>query len=62
MLTYLILLFPIYYIFDGVVSCIRGRTPEETFDLLRRQHDLDLSEWTFSHGEELVLPPNGTLF
>ncbi|KUL82143.1 hypothetical protein ZTR_10707 [Talaromyces verruculosus] len=60
--TYVIPLFPIYYIFDGVVSCIRGRTPEETFDLIRRQRDLDLRDWTFSHGEELVLPPIGTLF
>ena len=60
--TYLIPLFPFYYIFDGVVSCIRGRTPAETFGLLRRQRDLDLSEWELRSGEDVVLPPFGTLF
>lgn len=60
--TYLIPLFPLYYIFDGVVSCIRGRTPEETSALLRRQPDLDLSEWELTSGEEMFLPPFGALF
>ncbi|KAL9593651.1 MAG: hypothetical protein Q9219_007452 [cf. Caloplaca sp. 3 TL-2023] len=63
--TYLIPLFPAYYVFDGVVSCIRGRTPEETFGLLRgegRVKDLDLSGWEFRSGEEIVLPPLGRLF
>jgi hypothetical protein len=60
--TYLIPLFPFYYIFDGVVSCIRGRTPEETFALLHRQRDLDLSDWELTYGEAKILPPAGTLF
>lgn len=60
--TYLIPLFPFYYIFDGIVSCIRGRTPEETFALLHRQRDLDLSDWELNYGEATVLPPAGTLF
>lgn len=60
--TYLIPLFPFYYIFDGVVSCIRGRTPEETSSLLHRQKGLDLKDWDLMSGEEMVLPPLGTLF
>ncbi|KAK5699638.1 hypothetical protein LTR97_005767 [Elasticomyces elasticus] len=60
--TYLIPLFPFYYIFDGVVSCIRGRTAEETSALLKDQQKVDLSGWDIRNGEEMVLPPIGTLF
>ncbi|KAK3674106.1 hypothetical protein LTR78_005953 [Recurvomyces mirabilis] len=60
--TYLIPLFPFYYIFDGVVSCIRGRTVEETTNLFSMGKGVDLSGWDIQHGEEMVLPPIGTLF
>ena len=60
--TYLIPIVPLFYAIDGYVSCIRGRTPNETFDLLRRQPDLDLSGWEFKSAEQVVLPPFGTLY
>ena len=51
-----------FFAVDGYVSCIRGRTPEELDDLLRRQPDLDLSEWKFTSGENMVLPPFGIMY
>ncbi len=43
--TYLIPMVPLFYAVDGYVSCIRGRTAKETWDLLYEQRDLDLDGW-----------------
>lgn len=60
--TYLIPVVPLFYLVDGFVSCFRGRTTAETWRLLREQKDVDLSEWDLQSGEQLVLPPFGTLY
>jgi len=60
--TYLIPVVPVFYAIDGYVSCTRGRTAEETWDLLRRQKDVDLSEWDLSSGEQTALLPFGRLY
>jgi hypothetical protein len=60
--TYLIPIVPLLYAIGGYVSCIRGRTPDETFDLLCRQPDLDLSGWEFRSAKQVVLPPFGILY
>lgn len=60
--TYLIPLAPIFYAVDGYVSCTRGRTAEETWALLHRQPDLDLSEWELRSGEQTALMPFGKLY
>lgn len=60
--TYLFPLVSLFFAVDGYVSCIRGRTPEEITSLLRRNTDLDLSEWEFKDGEDMVLPPFGMMY
>ena len=62
LLTYLIPIVPLFFAVDGYVSCIRTRTAEETMALLTKQKDLDLSEWEFKSGSQLVLPPFGNLY
>lgn len=60
--TYLIPIVPLFFAVDGYVSCIRGRTPEELTDLLQSQSELDLNEWKFKSGEQMVLPPFGRMY
>ncbi|KAI9830057.1 MAG: hypothetical protein M1819_005887 [Sarea resinae] len=60
--TYLIPLVPLFFAFDGYVSCIRGRTSDELTDLLRNQPDLDLTQWQFKSGDTMVLPPFGVMY
>ncbi|WPH01312.1 Hypothetical protein R9X50_00415100 [Acrodontium crateriforme] len=62
LLTYLIPIVPIFYAIDGYVSCTRGRTACETWDLLYSQPDVDLSEWELSSGEQTALLPFGRLY
>ncbi|KAK4502087.1 hypothetical protein PRZ48_007898 [Zasmidium cellare] len=66
--VYLIPLIPILTAWDGLVSCIRGRTADETWDLLTKSSGLSVEEWQQKHGWELrsgrevVLPPFGTMY
>lgn len=74
--TYIIPIIPLFFAWDGYVSCIRGRTERELRELIYndRRHDsgrqangvdddeVDLSEWEFRSGEKLVLPPFGYLY
>ncbi|KAM3067375.1 hypothetical protein ACMFMF_009866 [Clarireedia jacksonii] len=62
LLTYIIPIVPIFFAVDGYVSCIRTRTADETMELLTKQKDLDLSQWEFKSGSQLVLPPFGNLY
>ncbi|KAH1901220.1 hypothetical protein KXW12_001247 [Aspergillus fumigatus] len=60
--TYIFPLVQLFFAVDGYVSCIRGRTPEEVTALIRQQKDLDISDWDFSSGEDMVLPPFGKMY
>lgn len=60
--TYLLPIVPLFYAVDGYVSCTRGRTADETFDLIRRQPGVDLGGWEFRSGEQLVIPLFGVLY
>ena len=66
--TYIIPLIPLFYAIDGYVSCVRVRTPEETWDLLIRGTGLSKEEWEkkngwrLTSGRKVVLPPWGTLY
>jgi hypothetical protein len=62
LLTYLIPVVPLFYMVDGYVSCARGRTASETWKLLPRQEDVDVKDWDFESGQQLVLLPFGTLY
>ncbi|EAW12903.1 uncharacterized protein ACLA_013380 [Aspergillus clavatus NRRL 1] len=54
--TYLFPLFSVVCSFDGLVSTLRCRTPEELRDLLR-QPDLDVSGWEFMAGNRMLAWP-----
>jgi hypothetical protein len=60
--TYIIPIVPLFFAFDGYVSCLRTRTPAEIDKLLQNQPGLNLSEWEFKSGETMVLPPIGHLY
>ncbi|KAJ5603245.1 hypothetical protein N7537_006201 [Penicillium hordei] len=60
--TYLIPIVPLFYAIDGYVSCTRGRTPDETWALLKCQPDLDLSQWELKSGEQTALLPFGRMY
>lgn len=52
--TYLVPLVQLFFAVDGYVSCIRGRTPEEITQLIKKQSDLDLTGWDIKSGEEMM--------
>lgn len=54
--TYVVPLFSVVCSFDGFVSTLRCRTPEELRELLR-QPDLDVSEWEFTSGNRMMIWP-----
>ena len=66
--TYIIPIVPLFYAFDGYVSCARSRTAEETWNLLTRRTGLSVREWEqksgwqLSSGQQRVIPPFGTLY
>ncbi|KAL8725157.1 MAG: hypothetical protein Q9166_007532 [cf. Caloplaca sp. 2 TL-2023] len=62
LLTYLIPIVPIFYAIDGYVSCTRGRTAEETWELLYHQPNIALDEWELKSGEQTALLPFGKLY
>jgi hypothetical protein len=57
--TFVIPLIPFCLVFDGYVSSLRTRTPEEVVRLLRK--DERLAEWTLLSGEEMHTIPIGWL-
>lgn len=60
--TYLVPLIPGVVQFDGLMSMLRTRRPEEVLDLLRSQvPEEELSQWKFLHGDELHTWPFGWL-
>jgi hypothetical protein len=62
--TYLIPLIPIVVVFDGIISSLRTRTPEEVRELLRRnvgEDRLRREGWTFRNGSEMHTTPVGWL-
>ncbi|KAG8404921.1 hypothetical protein J3459_022375 [Metarhizium acridum] len=62
--TYIIPIVPLFFAWDGYVSCIRTRSGKEIRALIaeQEQRGLDVSDWTFHHGETKVLPPFGNLY
>lgn len=54
LLTYLLPAIPLVVLFDGLVSCLRTRTPEELLILARPYAEY---EWTAGYGEGAWLPP-----
>ncbi|KAJ5746608.1 hypothetical protein N7520_011790 [Penicillium odoratum] len=52
---------PLAIWFDGLISCLRTRTPEEVRALLD-QPGLDLSKWSFYSGQKTVQFPFITLY
>lgn len=64
LLTYVVPIVPLFFAWDGYVSCIRTRSPREISNLIAAEEErgLDTSGWTFHHGETKVLPPFGNLY
>lgn len=51
--TYLMPLVPFVWVFDGYISCLRTRTPEEIVELLQSvASEKELERWRFRWGEE----------
>lgn len=62
LLTYVVPLIPLAVTFDGIVSWIRGRTPEDILQLLKRSSNIDLTQWEIRSGTEQTIPPLGSLY
>ncbi|KAK0718481.1 hypothetical protein B0T26DRAFT_831019 [Lasiosphaeria miniovina] len=63
--TYLIPIVPLFFAWDGYVSCIRTRTGAEIRDIIAQEEargGLDTRDWTFHYGQTKVLPPFGNLY
>lgn len=62
--TYLIPIAPLFFAWDGYVSCIRTRTDGELKAMIQKEEaaGLDCSGWTFHSGQTKVLPPFGNLY
>ncbi|KAJ5782280.1 hypothetical protein N7457_004054 [Penicillium paradoxum] len=59
--TFILPIAPLALWIDGLISCLRTRTAEETWKLLD-QPDLDLHDWTFHSGQKTVQFPFITLY
>ncbi len=60
--TYLVPLIPFVWVYDGYISCLRTRTPEEILSMLRKQVPSDeLAKWEFRCGETVHTWPVGWL-
>ncbi|GJP98473.1 hypothetical protein CBS63078_3493 [Aspergillus niger] len=55
--TYLLPFFPLLMLFDGWVSMMRCRTPDELHDLVRRSNAADMKNWEFRSGKSAVMYP-----
>ncbi|KAL6248840.1 hypothetical protein RBB50_003903 [Rhinocladiella similis] len=61
--TYLVPIVPFIWVYDGYISCLRTRTPEEVQALLRsRVPREDLAGWKFQHGQVCHTWPIGWLY
>lgn len=60
--TYLIPVIPFVVQFDGYMSMMRTRTPQEVHTLLKSQvPEQELKKWKFLHGDEMHTYPFGWL-
>lgn len=60
--TYLVPIVPFIWVYDGYISCLRTRTPEEVRRLLSRNLSSDeLEKWTFETGQICHTWPIGWL-
>ncbi|KAI5922455.1 hypothetical protein F4810DRAFT_711569 [Camillea tinctor] len=59
--VYLVPVIPFVLVFDGIVSCLRTRTPDEVRHLLQTCGAPSSGEWTLHHGREMFLWPIGNL-
>ncbi|OJJ68288.1 hypothetical protein ASPBRDRAFT_185220 [Aspergillus brasiliensis CBS 101740] len=55
--TYVVPLVPLLLLFDGLVSMMRCRTPDELRDLVRRTDAAGLEDWEFRSGRSDVIYP-----
>ncbi|EXJ88214.1 hypothetical protein A1O1_05144 [Capronia coronata CBS 617.96] len=61
--TYLVPIVPFVWVYDGYISCLRTRTPEEVEALLRSRVSPDkLAGWKFKSGEQRHTWPFGYFF
>lgn len=62
--TYMIPIVPLFFAWDGYVSCIRTRTDGELKRMILKEQaaGLDCEGWTFHSGQTKVLPPFGNLY
>jgi hypothetical protein len=56
--TYLIPLIPFIVLYDGYVSALRTRTPEEILSLVNGC-SASSDDWSFVHGHDLITSPTG---
>ncbi|PYH85593.1 FAD/NAD(P)-binding domain-containing protein [Aspergillus uvarum CBS 121591] len=59
--TYVVPVAPVALWVDGLISCLRTRTPEEISALVQRQEIVDVTGWKFSSGSRTVQWPFITL-
>ncbi|ETI25931.1 hypothetical protein G647_02708 [Cladophialophora carrionii CBS 160.54] len=60
--TYLVPIVPFIWVYDGYISCLRTRTPNEVEALLRRHVSGEkLAKWKFQSGRECFIWPIGYL-
>ena len=61
--TYLVPLVPFVWVFDGYISCLRTRQPEEILALMReRVPEYELDKWDFKSGAECHMWPFGWFY
>lgn len=60
--TYLVPIIPFIWVYDGYISCLRTRTPDEIKALLRRNVPAEkLEGWKFKSGQVCHTRPVGWL-
>jgi hypothetical protein len=60
--TYLVPIVPFIWVYDGYISCLRTRTPDEVEALLRRHVPSEkLAKWKFKSGRVCHTWPIGFL-
>ena len=61
--TYLVPIVPFVWVFDGYVSCLRTRQPEEVLALAKKGvGEEELGKWEFRSGRECHMWPFGWLY
>ena len=59
--TYLIPILPLVLVFDGFISCLRTRTPQEIESLLRSLQSDEKHDWVIKSGRQKFMWPCGYL-